>query len=205
MNGLPPRLLAVPIAAAAWTGLAVETLDSTRFWGAVAPALWALLRYFTITTNLAVALLFTALVLGLSPRAVPRTLAGVSLSILLVGIVYRLLLEGVVAQGNELGNLLLHRATPIMVPLYWLACVPKGMLRVADPVFWLLYPLLYLAYALGRGRLDGRYPYPFLDLASIGPERVAINATVIGAGFLVTGFFAVWIDRMLGHWSQTRA
>ena len=200
-----PRLLAVPIAAAAWTGLAVETVDSTRAWGSVVPALWSLGRYFTITTNLAVAVLFTALALGLPPRTVPRTLAGVSLSILLVGIVYRLLLEGVVAQGNALGNLLLHRATPIAVPLYWLACVPKGMLRVIDPALWLLYPLVYLAYALLRGGFDGRYPYPFLDLDRIGPERVAINAAVIGAGFLVTGVFAVWIDRMLGHRSRTRA
>ncbi|MBE7220793.1 MAG: Pr6Pr family membrane protein [Caulobacteraceae bacterium] len=197
-GGALPRLAAALIAAAAWAGLAVDFAATDRRWDSPVLALWAMLRYFTITTNLAVALAFTALAAGLSPRAVPRVLAALSLSILLVGIVFRLLLEGVYTHGLGLGDVLLHRVTPIAVPLFWLAFVPKGRLRAADPLLWLLYPLAYLAYALARGGLDGRYPYPFLDLPAIGPERVAINAAVIGAGFLATGFFCVWVDRMMG-------
>ncbi len=187
------------MAAAAWAGLAVDFAASDQRWGAAVPAIWAMLRYFTITTNLAVAVAFTALMAGLPPRAVPRTLAGLSLSILLVGIVFKLMLEGLFTHGLGLGNLLMHRATPILVPIYWLVFVPKGRLRAADPFVWLLYPLAYLAYALWRGAVDGRYPYPFLDLARIGPHGVAANAVVIGAGFLFTGFFCVWVDRMLGN------
>ena len=193
------RLAAVPVAAAAWTGLGVELAQSSRYWGGVSPALWSMLRYFTITTNLAVGVAFAALAAGLPPRACARALAGLALSILLVGVVFRLLLEGVSAHGSDLGNLLMHRVTPVAVPAYWLACVPKGRLRVTDPLLWLLYPLAYLVYALVRGAVDGRYPYPFLDLAAIGPTRVAADAGVIGAGFLFTGFFCVWIDRTLGR------
>ncbi|MDX7953802.1 Pr6Pr family membrane protein [Lichenihabitans sp. Uapishka_5] len=194
-----PQLAALPVAAAAWAGLGLEfaRLDASRH--AAAPTLWAMLRYFTITTNLAVAIAFTALACGLRPGAMPRWLAGLSLSTLLVGVVFRLLLEGLFIHGLGLATVLMHRVTPVAVPLYWLAFVPKGRLGLVDPPLWLLYPLAYLAYALTRGSVEGRYPYPFLDVAAIGPARVGINALAIGVGFLGTGFVSVWIDRMLGR------
>jgi hypothetical protein len=190
----------------AWVGLGVEFAASEARWGSVALAAWALLRFFTITTNLAVAMVLTGVAAGLGRAATPRRLAGLSLSILLVGIVFRVLLEGVAPGGSGLGNLLLHRATPILVPVYWLVFVPKGRLRVADPLIWTLYPLAYLLYALVRGGLDGRYPYPFLDVSRIGWNRMAINALVIGAGFLATGYFAWAVDRIAGrrHLARTR-
>lgn len=193
-----PRLAAAPVAVAAWAGLALDFVASDHRLGGAGAALWSMLRFFTVTTNLAVAVAFSGLAAGLPCRAVPRAMAALSLSVMLVGVVYKLMLEGTALHGPGLSNLLLHRVTPVLVPLFWVAFVPKGRLRATDPLLWLLYPLAYLAYAIVRGAFDGRYPYPFLDVAAIGPARVAINAAVIGAGFLVTGFFCIWVDRMMG-------
>lgn len=158
-----------------------------------------MLRFFTIWTNLLVAAAFTATALGRAGRIGPRAMAGLSLSIMLVGIVFKLLLAGFSPHAFALGNLLLHTVSPIAVPAFWLAFVPKGRLRVADPFWWTLYPLAYLAYALLRGDLDGRYPYPFLDVAVLGWGGMTANALAIGVAFLAAGLFAVWIDRLLGR------
>jgi hypothetical protein len=114
-------------------------------------------------------------------------------------VVFRLILEGGSPHGLGLGNVLLHRVTPVLLPAFWLIFVPKGRLKLADPLLWTLYPLAYLVYVLVRGHLDGRYPYPFLDVSRIGWDRMTINAAVIGAGFLATGVFVVAVDRMLGR------
>ena len=52
----------------------------------------------------------------------------------------------------------------------------------------------YLAYALARGRLDGRYPYPFIDVSRIGWRQTALNVGGIALGFIICGFVLVWID-----------
>ena len=193
----PARTFAAVIAAAAWAGLGLEFAIALGRWGSAAWALWSLLRFFTITTNLLIALVFTGIAAGRGHFARSWITAGLGLSILLVGIVFKLLLEGVVAVDSALGNALLHRVTPILVPLFWLAFTPKGQLRPTTPLVWVAYPVGYFAYALVRGAFGGIYPYPFMDVAAIGWGRTAINALVIGLGFTVTGFFWVWLDRIL--------
>ncbi|WP_394889227.1 hypothetical protein ACG873_28785 [Mesorhizobium sp. AaZ16] len=59
-----------------------------------AGALWALIGYFTITTNLLVAIVFTGVTLRSTAFESSWLLGGTLLSILLVGVVYALLLRG---------------------------------------------------------------------------------------------------------------
>jgi hypothetical protein len=47
---------------------------------------------------------------------------------------------------------------------------------------------------LARGRMDGRYPYPFIDVSRIGWQQTALNAGGIALGFIICGFILVWID-----------
>ncbi len=194
------RLFAVLIALSAWFGLAVQFDATLVANGAVAGALWILLRFFTILVALAVALTFTALALW--PRlASPSLLSGLTLNALLVAIVYRALIAGTLVQtGQEkLADLFLHGISPVLVLLFWLACVPRGALRLRNVWTWAAAPLLYFAYALARGAADGIYPYPFLDVAAIGWAAVLRNAAVIAFGFVVAGFGLVWVDRWRGR------
>jgi len=192
-------MAAAIVALVALAGLVVQfaaTLDQT---GSVAGTLWTLLRYFTVLTNLLVALAFGWVAIGGRPH--PRRLAGVMLAILLVGIVYGLLLRGLLtlSGGALLADTLLHKVTPVLVPLWWIAFAVRGQLRWRDPWGWALFPALYLPYALLRGMAEGRYAYPFIDVAKIGIGTVLVNAVLIAMGFVAAGHALVWIDRRMAR------
>ena len=191
------RLGAALIAAAAWVGLGIHLEAQLSASGSLPAAVWMLGGYFTVLANLVVALAFSGLALGW--RASPRTVAGVTLAIVLVGAVYAILLQGLreLTAGAALANLLLHQLTPVLVPLYWLVFVRKGDLRWRDPLLWAAFPLAYLAYALLRGTVEGHFAYPFIDLAAEGARQVGINVAAIALCFLIAGWLLVWLDRLL--------
>lgn len=192
------RIAAALIALTAFAALAIQFAATYAQGYGVAATLAILARYFTVLTNLAVAILFTALAAGRPVQ--PMVLGGAVLAIMLVGIVYMTLLRGLVelSGGAWLADLLLHKVTPLLVPAWYLAFAPKGGLRWRDPVAWMLYPLVYLVYALGRGAMEGQYAYPFIDLAALGAVTVAVNAGALAAAFLLAGFGLVALDRHLG-------
>ncbi|MDG4884865.1 Pr6Pr family membrane protein [Mesorhizobium sp. WSM4884] len=185
---------------AAWAGIAVHfhaLADGAASWPA---ALWTLLGYFTITTNLLVAIVFTG-VAAKARFATPWLLGATLLNILLVGVIYGLLLQGLrkLTGGSELANVLLHRVTPALTAVFWLAFARKGTLTWRAPFFWALYPLGYLAYVLVRGAAEGHYPYPFIDVTRIGWEQTLINGALIALAFVSAGEVLVWLDRSLGR------
>lgn len=190
-----PRAAAALIALVAFGGLGAQLVHSTgTHGGSVALALWSMSFFFTIITNSIVAVVFTLIALG---RAIPPWITGgCVLAILLVGIVYALLLSGLMhlTGGARTADLLLHRITPVLVPLWWLAFAPRGALRGGDPLRWALLPLTYFAYGLVRGELAGRYPYPFMNPVKIGWDGVIAYALAMAAGFLLFGYALVWFD-----------
>ncbi|ETR75218.1 membrane protein [Afipia sp. P52-10] len=197
------RALAVLIALAAWSGIAVHfhaLVSGGVSWPA---ALWALLGYFTITTNLLVAVVFTAIAAGRAAWRSPWLIGGTLLNILLVGIIYALLLHGLreLTGGSQLANVLLHRVTPLLVTVFWFAFAYKGALAWRYPLLWVIYPIGYFLYALARGAIEGRYPYPFINVVEIGLAQTLINAALIAIGFVLAGEALVWFDR----WWAVRA
>jgi len=166
--------------------------------------LWVLARFFTIISNLAVAVAMTRIALG--GRVSPFVLGGLTLAILLVGIVYLILLRGLHPLSGPalLANHLLHYVSPVAMAAYWLLFVPHGRLRWSDPLLWMLFPLTYFIYAIARGEIDGRYPYPFLDAGKIGLGQTVINGLAIAAGFIPFGLAVVWLDRRLGRGRPSR-
>lgn len=193
------RLAAALIALIAWAGLAVQLRASIGLAGSAGGALSEMLRYFTVLTNLLVATTFSAAALG--RRVSAFTFGGVTLAILLVGVVFALLLNGLIelSGGALLADFLMHRVTPALVPLWWLAFAAKGRLVRRDPFVWMLYPIAYFAYALARGAFDGRYPYPFMNVDRIGWLQTGLNAVEIAAGFLLVGLLLVRLDHRLAR------
>ena len=194
------RLVAAAIAAVAWVGLAVQFTELHRTHTALA-SLAIMLAFFTITTNLLVALVFSALALNRTPLRSAFLVAGTALSILLVGVINALLLWGLLelSGGSALVDRLLHVLTPTAVPLFWLLATPKGTLRRRDPLLWAIYPLAYLCFSLARGALTGQYPYPFINVAVLGWPRIALNAALIALAFLVAGSLTVSLDHRLAQ------
>jgi hypothetical protein len=158
-----------------------------------------MLRYFTVLTNLLVAVVMSLIALGV--RVPPFVTGGTTLAIVLVGVVFFLLLRGLLelSGGAALADLLMHKVTPVLVPLWWLAFAEKGGLRRRDPLLWALYPLAYFAYALARGSAEGRYAYPFIDLGSLGWAAVALNGLLIAAGFVIAGQALVAVDTAMAR------
>ena len=197
------RALSLAIAFVAGAALVAQAVVTWRVLGAeaTAPALiWSLAGYFTVLTNLLIVLVLAGA--GVRGRRAPPVVAGaLTLAIALVGVVYHALLAGLWApQGLAWwADQGLHSAVPALTVIWWVAAARKDELSSRAPVWWLLWPALYLVYAMLRGLATGWYAYPFLDLDALGAGRVAANTLAILVVLLAAGFamlgLARWLDR----------
>jgi hypothetical protein len=198
--GFAARIAAACFAAIAWIGLAVQCFAVYDQNSSVLLTLWIVLGFFTITTNILVALVFTGVAANRTMLRLDGMLGGTLLSIVLVGVIYTLLLHGSteLSGGSAVANVLLHMVTPVIVPFFWIFFAPKGGLTWRHPLLWAIYPLVYLVYALVRGAATGKYAYPFINVNQLGWGQTALNAAVIAVGFMLCGFAVVWVDRRVG-------
>ena len=198
--GLPARIAAGCIALIAWTGLTLQLVSSYQISSSVLLTLWVMFAYFTIWTNFLVAIVFSAVAANRTALRSSWVVAGTTLSILLVGGLYVLLLRGKAELSGDsaIASAILHMATPVVVFLFWIFFAPKGNLTWQHPLRWAVYTFLYLAYELARGATTGQFVYPFLNALLTGWGQVAINSVAIGAAFLLCGYAMVWVDHAAG-------
>jgi len=198
------RTAAGVIALVGWFGLIVRLTASIDQTGSAVDAIWAMLRFFTVTTNILATVVFTGIALGLSAFRSQRLLGLMTLSILLVGVVYVLLLRGLLelSGGAQAANVIQHYIFPSVAPLFWLLFAPKGALKWRDPLVWAIYPLAYFAYAMARGALDGKYPYPFMDIPKVGWASALTTVSIILVAYLLVGMIFVWLGRVLDRRGQ---
>ena len=200
------KLAAALVAIICWAGLAIQFSATYANHPDVAATLWILARFFTVITNLLVAAAMTAIALG--RRVSPVLLGGLTVAILLVGVVYMTLLRGLLelSGGALLADTLLHKVSPVAMAGWWLLFAPRARLRWSAPWWWSLYPLSYFAYAVGRGALGDKYPYPFMDVGKLGWPQTMLNAAGIAMAFVIAGFALVWLDgwRPLGSGRSSR-
>lgn len=200
------KAAAALVAIICWAGLAVQFSATYGAQHDVANSLWILARFFTILTNMLVAIAMTWIAIG--RRTSAFLLGGLTLAILLVGIVYAFLLAGLhELRGPALvADILLHKVSPALTTLWWLLFAPRSKLKWSAPLWWGIYPLAYFGYALARGSMDGKYPYPFMDVSKIGWLQTALNAGGIALAFILAGLILVWIDswRALGSRRSSR-
>jgi len=201
-----PRAAAAIVAIVCWAGLAVQFSATYGNQHDVATALWILARFFTVLTNLLVAITMTWIAIG--RRTSAFILGGLTLAILLVGLVYAILLAGLHELRGPafVADILLHKVSPVLMAIWWLLFAPRAKLKWSAPLWWGTYPLAYFAYALVRASIDGRYPYPFMDVGKIGWLQTALNAGGIATAFILAGLLLVWFDgwRPLGSRRSSR-
>lgn len=207
------RPVAAVLASLGWLALGLQLyLILRRSSGTpaeVAVGVLNFLSYFTILTNLLIAVALTAT--ARSSRdgffEQPQVATGLALHIAVVGIIYNLFLAHLWQPiGLQfLTDLLLHDVLPIGYVGYWLALMPKGQLHWRDVLPWLWYPFVYLAYSGARGVLIHRYPYPFIDVGELGYSRALGNCVLITLGLLIIGLCFIALDRAIGQRAPSRA
>jgi hypothetical protein len=199
------RLFAAAIAIIGWAALALQlslTLGIVIGQGrSVWAGLWLFLGYFTVLTNIMVAVSMSFVALDRwpgGPRPSASALTTVALAITIVGVIYHLLLSGRVPDLSSLGwvaDRTMHYLVPVLSLAFWVIYVPKSSFTFTDPFLWIVYPLGYLVYAMVRGSLDGWYPYFFIDVGVIGYAKSMLNAAVLSAVVLIIGFAIVMTMR----------
>lgn len=161
--------------------------------------------YFTILTNILVAVFFTSHLLWSNSKLKnffqqPGTVTAVTLYITVVGLVYQVMLRHIWhPQGlQKLVDELLHSVVPVIVILYWSLFVDKTKVHWKQIPSWLVYPSLYLMWILIRGALSKFYPYYFIDVASIGYAKAIPNIILLILLFI---FFSC-LFVLLAKWTR---
>jgi len=195
------RIAAALLALAALAGLGTQFIASSASHPDDTPlqVAWSMLRFFTILTNVIVLAVFTAIAAGRPAR--PGLCGAVTLWIAIVGVVYWVLLAPTSdPQGwGVIANTLLHTVTPAGTVLWWLAFAPKRALSWRAPLLWMLWPLVYVFYAMLRGAADGVYPYFFVDAGRLGYGGVAANSAGLALAFGLAGLALVALGRAIGR------
>lgn len=186
----------------AWLGVLLQLWLSAQLargtGGSALSGVLQALCYFTVLTNLLVALASSAQ-LRLAPWLQQRRglLAAVAVYILVVGVVYTLLLRATWAPSGlqKLADVLLHDVVPLGYVLWWVGYAPKVALRWKAALWWLSYPLGYFGLSLLGGALTGRYLYPFADLSRLAAATVLRNALLLLACIYLLGLAAIALAR----------
>ena len=203
-----PRLWRATFAVVGWSALVLQYIlmvGPMQGWGVVERTV-NYFSFFTILTNILVALAFTGPLIDADRRlarwsASEGVRAAVTLYIVVVGVVYHLLIAPHwKPQGLLYGvNLVLHYVMPAAFVLDWLWLTPKGRLRWIDPVKWLAFPLIYGGWTLIHGLATHWWPYGFVDVDALGLGRVVAIFGGLLVFFLMVGLGLVGLDRMFGR------
>ena len=210
MDAVLRRRLITSAAVLGWAGLVIQLylifFARLSVGASLLGGLVSFFSYFTVLTNTLVAVVLTCAVTERESAArrwflQPWVSSGITVSIAVVGLAYSILLRHLWhPQGWQfIADELLHDVMPLLFLAYWWLCVPKGSLRLKHLPLWLIYPLVYFAYALLRGHLLGAYAYPFIDVALLGYPQVFINAGGILLGFVLIALLVIGIDRWKGR------
>jgi len=189
-----------------WAGLSIQlylilysrfTLEASLIGGLV-----SFFSYFTVLSNTLVAAVLTCELTSRESATrrwflQPWVSSGVMVSIVVVAVAYSMLLRHLWhPEGWQfLADELMHDVMPLLYLAYWWFCVPKGTLRLRHIGLWVIYPTIYFAYVLFRGHALAVYPYPFINVDTLGYPQVLINACGILAGFVASALIVLWLDR----------
>jgi len=141
--------------------------------------------FFTILTNILVAITFTVIWLQPKNRLTfflkPNTQTAIAVYIFVVGFVYNTILRFIwQPQGiQRIVDEMLHLIIPIVYILYWYFEIEKTAVIWKNIFGWLIYPIIYLIVIMIRGNYAKYYPYPFVNVSELGIIKVAINSVYL--------------------------
>ena len=169
--------------------------------GPVGTRLVRLFSFFTIQSNLFV--LGTSLALALNifrDGRLWRVLRlDALLGIIITGLVYETILAPLVhpvgwALAATIG---FHYIAPWATLIGWLVFGPRPRMTWSTTAFAFIWPVLWIVYTFVHGAVTGWYPYPFLDVTTIGFADSVRNSAVVLAIGVVIAVILTLLDRHL--------
>lgn len=196
------RKFATAAASVGWAALGLQlwltvtlVLSQGHGWGM---ALVIYFGFFTILSNLLATLVLSAWRVG--PGFVghgwltrPVTITTAASAMTIVGLVYFFILRhSWQPEGAQfVADAMLHYVMPVLMVVFWAWAVPARAMPWASAPWLLMYPLAYLVYVFARGELVSLYPYPFIDVLTIGyPAAMRNSVGLMVAYALVAGLYA---------------
>ncbi len=196
------KMSSMLVALVAWATVALQVFitSSEAVEGALVGDLVTLFSYFSLLTNLGIALFMTYATFnpdGFANRASWR--AAIALYITIVALVFHIVLAPTMTfEGLRVyTNIGLHSAVPALYLIDWAFFAPKASLHIKDPLKWLIFPFLYCIYSMGRGAVVGWYPYFFLDPVKLGYGSVMLNILGLVILFYIIGLMIFWLGKRL--------
>jgi hypothetical protein len=157
-----------------------------------------LISYFTIQSNLLVAI--TATQLARNPARDGRGWRVVRLAaiagITITGVVHFVLLRPLLDLdgADYVADKLLHMVVPVVAVVGWSLFGPRPRISRRDAGLTLIWPFAWLAETLVVGAASGWYPYPFLDHREDGTLHVVIASAGITVLFVAVLALLSWVD-----------
>jgi hypothetical protein len=162
---------------------------------------WRVVDFASYFTNTTAAFGTAVVIAGLARPAAflarPGVMAATVVYLVVVAVTYQWLLRGDPHGLAFIANVGVHQLLPALVIMLWLLFTPKAELGWRQPLGWLIYPALYMAWTLARGAVIHRYPYFFADADKLGYPRTLLNGAGFLTAFWLLGLGAVALGRLM--------
>ena len=196
----------------AWVVVFLRFVDMSMSgeYESIAETLIAFFGFFTVPTNILVAIAFTAPLLKPDRKLSnffmrPAVRAALASYILIVAVVYHVL---IVSSFDPQGFTLitttgLNTVMPILYIIDWLFFAEKRPIFYKHLPYWLIYPAVYGATTIIIGLLTTVYPYPFLNVTELGIGNVLLNMLGLVAVFAVVGPIFIAVAHQISDRTET--
>ena len=159
-------------------------------------------KAFTMQTNLIVTIWFTLAIIWYNK---PETLDKISgplkgtftLYITITFVFFAVLLSSFYQPTGfaAFSNLVLHYITPIAFTVDWVLTETKVRYEWNYMLYWIIYPICYVLFAVIHGTFTGSYLYYFLDINALGIFGFFIYISILIAFGIALGCLYIAINR----------
>lgn len=171
-------------------------------------ALGTFFTYYTILTNIVLALIYLSEVLptarlALFRHPVLRGMMAANIALVALYVFFVLRYLATLTDLFLLADTILHYLCPALYLLWWLVAQPHGRLHWGNLPVMLAPTLVYFVYAMARGAWVEEYPYPILNAIKLGYGQVLTNAAAMTAGLAVLCLVVIALDLLLARTYRT--
>lgn len=166
--------------------------------------------YFSIDTAIIAGLVLVITGLGIllkqeDTKWVEISRLSLTVALIVVGVVYHLLLADAAPDIRDAGyqwpvlpNQIIHTYAPILIVFDYLLSVKAFQIKLRAALWVAVFPLVWLAFSVIRGSLDGWWPYWFIDPNGDGGLTGMLSYVgAITVFFLILGFLVLGIKKLL--------